>query len=46
MRAMAKTDFVDHVLDGFSAGHLIHDEAPQVYRDAVESFVAGLQHRP
>ncbi|WP_144206525.1 alpha/beta fold hydrolase [Mycobacterium tilburgii] len=23
------------------AGHLIHDEAPQVYRQAVESFLAG-----
>jgi len=24
------------------SGHLIHDEAPQVYREAVESFIAGL----
>jgi pimeloyl-ACP methyl ester carboxylesterase len=23
------------------AGHLVHDEAPQVYRDAVESFLAA-----
>jgi pimeloyl-ACP methyl ester carboxylesterase len=27
-----------HVPD---AGHLIHDEAPQVYRQAVESFLAA-----
>ena len=24
------------------AGHLVHDEAPQVYREAVELFVMGL----
>ena len=24
------------------AGHLIHDEAPQIYREAVESFLATL----
>lgn len=27
------------------AGHLIHDEAPQVYREAVESFLATLPAR-
>lgn len=31
-----------HVPD---AGHLIHDEAPQVYRHAVESFLASLTPR-
>jgi len=25
-----------------SAGHLVHDDAPQDYRDAVEAFLAGL----
>ncbi|MGZ4525679.1 MAG: alpha/beta fold hydrolase, partial [Mycobacterium sp.] len=27
------------------AGHLVHDEAPQVYREAVESFLATLPAR-
>lgn len=27
------------------AGHLVHDDAPQVYRDAVEAFLAGLPSR-
>jgi pimeloyl-ACP methyl ester carboxylesterase len=28
-----------------SAGHLIHDDAPQVYRGAVEAFLASLTER-
>jgi pimeloyl-ACP methyl ester carboxylesterase len=24
------------------AGHLVHDDAPQAYRDAVEDFLASL----
>jgi pimeloyl-ACP methyl ester carboxylesterase len=27
------------------AGHLIHDEAPQTYQEAVESFLATLAPR-
>jgi pimeloyl-ACP methyl ester carboxylesterase len=28
------------------AGHLIHDDAPEIYRKAVESFLASLAERP
>jgi pimeloyl-ACP methyl ester carboxylesterase len=27
------------------AGHLVHDDAPQAYRDAVEDFLASLPVR-
>ena len=46
MRAMAKRTLSTTYRRVQQAGHLVHDEAPQVYRHAVESFVAGLQHRP
>jgi pimeloyl-ACP methyl ester carboxylesterase len=37
---MTKTDCPTTYLHVPEAGHLIHDEAPQVYRQAVESFLA------
>jgi pimeloyl-ACP methyl ester carboxylesterase len=40
MRAMTKTGSPTTYLHVPQAGHLIHDEAPQVYREAVESFFA------
>lgn len=42
MRAMAERDYPTAYLRVPDAGHLVHDEAPQVYRRAVESFLAGL----
>jgi pimeloyl-ACP methyl ester carboxylesterase len=41
MAAMGKTGSSTTYLHVPDAGHLIHDEAPQVYRRAVESFLAG-----
>jgi pimeloyl-ACP methyl ester carboxylesterase len=38
---MTKTSSPTTYLAVPEAGHLIHDEAPQVYRQAVESFLAG-----
>lgn len=40
MRKMHETGYAAAYLHVPEAGHLIHDEAPQVYRDAVESFLA------
>jgi pimeloyl-ACP methyl ester carboxylesterase len=40
MRAMTKTSSPTTYLHVPQSGHLIHDEAPQVYREAVESFFA------
>jgi pimeloyl-ACP methyl ester carboxylesterase len=40
MRAMTKTSSPTRYLVVPEAGHLIHDEAPLVYRQAVESFLA------
>jgi pimeloyl-ACP methyl ester carboxylesterase len=40
MQAMTKTASPTTYLRVPQAGHLVHDEAPQVYRDAVESFLA------
>jgi pimeloyl-ACP methyl ester carboxylesterase len=37
---MTKTDCPTTYLHVPEAGHLVHDEAPQVYRQAVESFLA------
>jgi len=42
MRAMAETNPSTAYLQVQRAGHLIHDEAPRLYRDAVESFVRSL----
>jgi pimeloyl-ACP methyl ester carboxylesterase len=40
MRQMAERDYPTTYLRVHEAGHLVHDEAPQVYREAVESFLA------
>ncbi|OBB66613.1 alpha/beta fold hydrolase [Mycobacterium sp. 852014-50255_SCH5639931] len=45
MREMAEINPAATYLHVPQAGHLIHDEAPQVYRDAVESFLAKLPAR-
>jgi pimeloyl-ACP methyl ester carboxylesterase len=42
MLTMAETGYRTTYLNVPGAGHLIHDDAPQVYRDAVESFLTGL----
>ena len=41
MHAMTKTATPTTYLQVPQAGHLIHEEAPEVYRRAVESFLAG-----
>jgi pimeloyl-ACP methyl ester carboxylesterase len=41
MRSMSETGYRARYLHVPDAGHLIHDEAPQVYRQAVESFLAA-----
>lgn len=41
MREMAQRDFPTTYLMVPKAGHLVHDEAPEVYRQAVESFLAS-----
>ena len=45
MRAMAETSSSTTYLVVPAAGHLVHDEAPQIYREAVESFVELLAGR-
>jgi len=45
MLTMAETGYRTTYMHVPGAGHLIHDDAPQVYRDAVESFLATLAHR-
>jgi pimeloyl-ACP methyl ester carboxylesterase len=45
MRAMNETGYRTTYLHVPSAGHLVHEEQPQVYRDAVESFLASLAGR-
>ena len=42
MRRMAETGYRTTYLHVPGAGHLIHDDAPQIYREAVESFLATL----
>ncbi len=46
MRAMADRSAPTTYLRADRAGHLIHDEAPRTYRDAVESFLGGLGSGP
>lgn len=46
MRAMHETGHRATYLRVPGAGHLVHDEAPQVYRHAVESFLATLGEGP
>ena len=42
MRKMGETGYRATYLHVPGAGHLVHDERPQIYRDAVESFLATL----
>ncbi|WP_373425019.1 alpha/beta fold hydrolase [Mycobacterium simiae] len=44
MRQMAQRDVPTTYLKVPQAGHLVHDEAPQVYRKAIESFLAAPNH--
>lgn len=46
MAEMAKTGQRATYLHVPEAGHLIHDEAPGIYRSAVESFLATFPERP
>ncbi|HEX2214386.1 MAG TPA: alpha/beta hydrolase, partial [Mycobacterium sp.] len=45
MREMAATGHQTTYLHVPGAGHLIHDDAPQVYQRAVESFLTALTER-
>jgi pimeloyl-ACP methyl ester carboxylesterase len=45
MRTMAETGYRTSYLHVPGAGHLIHDDAPQIYRQAVESFLTTLAQR-
>ena len=45
MRKMDETGYRTTYLHVPGAGHLIHDEAPQTYQEAVESFLATLAPR-
>ena len=45
MREMAEELLPQPICMLPEAGHLVHDEAPQVYREAVESFLATLPAR-
>jgi pimeloyl-ACP methyl ester carboxylesterase len=45
MRQMSETGARATYVHVPGAGHLIHDDAPQAYRDAVESFLASLAGR-
>lgn len=42
MRQMARRDYPTTYLAVPEAGHLVHDDAPEVYRQAVESFLTSL----
>ncbi|MCV7435468.1 alpha/beta fold hydrolase [Mycolicibacterium bacteremicum] len=42
MRRMHETGYRTTYLEVPGAGHLIHDDAPQVYREAVEGFLTAL----
>ena len=41
MREMHETGYRTKYLQVADAGHLVHDEAPEVYRQAVESFLTA-----
>jgi pimeloyl-ACP methyl ester carboxylesterase len=45
MRRMDETGYRTTYLHVPGAGHLIHDDAPQIYQEAVESFLATLARR-
>jgi pimeloyl-ACP methyl ester carboxylesterase len=42
MRRMAETGYRTTYLHVPGAGHLVHDDAPQIYQDAVAAFLATL----
>jgi pimeloyl-ACP methyl ester carboxylesterase len=46
MRKMSETGYRATYLHVPGAGHLIHDEAPHVYQQAVQAFLASLAQRP
>jgi pimeloyl-ACP methyl ester carboxylesterase len=46
MQRMHETGYHTTYLRVGGAGHLIHDDAPEIYRKAVESFLASLAERP
>ncbi|OBK24902.1 alpha/beta hydrolase [Mycobacterium asiaticum] len=41
MRRMAENSCVTDYLNAPGAGHLVHDDAPELYRQAVEAFLAA-----
>ena len=41
MRSMSESGYCTTYLYAPDAGHLVHDEAPQLYRQAVKSFLAA-----
>jgi pimeloyl-ACP methyl ester carboxylesterase len=45
MLKMNETGYRTTYLHVPGAGHLVHDEAPQTYRDVVESFLTTLARR-
>ena len=45
MRRMQETGYRTTYLRVPDAGHLIHDDAPQIYQEAVETFLATLAQR-
>ncbi len=45
MREMTETGYRTTYVRVPGAGHLVHDDAPQVYRDAVEAFLSTLTGR-
>ena len=45
MREMNETGYRTTYLHVPGAGHLVHDEQPQIYQDAVESFLTTLAGR-
>jgi pimeloyl-ACP methyl ester carboxylesterase len=45
MVAMHESGYRTSYLRAAGAGHLVHDEAPDLYRDAVTGFLAALAHR-
>lgn len=46
MRQMAEIGYRTTYLQVPEAGHLIHDDRPQVYREAVQTFLASLAQHP
>ena len=42
MRRMSEIGYRTTYVSAPEAGHLVHDDAPEIYRDAVESFLGDL----